>query len=599
MRRIFSVAVFVLLLVLVSFVIVHGQGQNFPAGGSSSSISQFNVKTYGTVGDAQNEGNVTWSGSGAVTLAANNADNPWKSSDVGKYIWCNEVSTNINRLQWQQITSYTDANHIGVSSAPGAGVSQQFCVWGTQDDASAIQAAVNAAIANQTNFMGGNQGQFLVPANSTVYLPCGGYIIRANRISVYNTLSTNWTSPNFIGQGKNCVLIYPSNDLPAPADNTGWVMRFDGQNEEISDFTIQGSFNPSGHAGTSAFYSASGYSWTHDVNMWNVGSGTWCAVFSQVANARIDGLKVQNCQGGNGGVRFQQPTVIDVYNILASNSNGGNLEVDGCNSRAQGGTALTFHGGLIDESGGTTTQITTCPSAVNFVGTTLWTTGAGTVISVDGTSVVNFNGGGFVGPYNNNNNASAVSISSGGRVTASDTIFQQTGTGTIISGPAGAIFIDEGGNQWYCGSGTTACTASQLGTVYSGGIVPKASITHTPNTCYAVSGNLTAAAQNICNILLDQNYQLLAIAAQSGGTTPSNSSCTTAPVITMSDGTRTATMTMTTGKTSWQSGVDSTTNLNQIFASGALLTISIGANTCATPPANVSVTYDLQSALNP
>jgi len=57
-------------------------------------------------------------------------------------------------------------------------------------------------------------------------------------------------------------------------------------------------------------------------------------------------------------------------------------------------------------------------------------------------------------------------------------------------------------------------------------------------------------------------------------------------------------LTMTTGKTQWSSAVDAAT-VGTVFAKGATLTVSIGANTCATPPVNVSANYVLQSVLNP
>jgi hypothetical protein len=167
----------------------------------------------------------------------------------------------------------------------------------------------------------------------------------------------------------------------------------------------------------------------------------------------------------------------------------------------------------------------------------------------------------------------------------------------------GATFVDLGGNDYRNCATTNPCqavTAANYTTLgFNGGIVTKSTV-HMPfNTCYAVTGNLLATAQNLCTLLLDQNYQLINITAQSGGTTPAASACATPPVITISDGTRSATLTMTTAKTAWSSAVDAFTGANQVFANATTLTVSIGANTCATPPANVSVNYGLQSVLNP
>jgi hypothetical protein len=239
-------------------------------------------------------------------------------------------------------------------------------------------------------------------------------------------------------------------------------------------------------------------------------------------------------------------------------------------------------------------------TTVNISGTTFWGSGAGsgTPMYVDGTSTV-YCVDCYIGAFNSVNNFNALQMASGAKFYATSSTLAGNGTGAAVNAPSGANFIDEGGNLIQNCNSTTCnpVTPAQYATLgFIGGVIPKSSLTHTPNTCFAVTGALLATAQNLCTLLLDQNYQLLNITAQSGGTSPTAETCATPPVITLSDGTRSNTLTMTgTGtQTTW-----SVTGLSTIFASGTTLTVSIGANTCATPATNVSVNYVLQSVLNP
>lgn len=203
--------------------------------------------------------------------------------------------------------------------------------------------------------------------------------------------------------------------------------------------------------------------------------------------------------------------------------------------------------------------------------------------------------GGNIGPCTGSNctgsatNTGAVDLTtSGARAEFDGVSLSSTGTAFAINTASGATAV-EVGPLTYTGGGAGLLTGAGAHTV---------ALTHTPNTCYAASGTLVQS-QNLCNFLADQALILVNVAALSGGAAPANSSCTVAPVVTIADQhSHSGTLTITTGKTSWVSNVDASSVGTQ-FTSGDTITTSIGTFTCATPPANFSVTYTLISNFSP
>lgn len=429
----------------------------------------------------------------------------------------------------------------------------------------------------------------------------------------FNAAGGNTLAPSFKGAGSANTIIYPRSDTFTAGANACLMDNVQGSNFTWSGFQIEGSvwgFNcgsvPFIRLNTSTFFTL------QDILIGDVGSvgstGTILNLF-QVQNGYLNQVNVEGSSLNNNAANAlleldsSAGTLIE-QSFYSGNNVGPNIIFNATGVRNALGQQVSMVSGGSDECGGATTPCVklTSGSFVNFSGGTIFgePTGAGNgALFVDATSgayLTDMN----VGPFNTSTNSNGIAIASGGFVYATGSHIRGGGTtGSVIDAPVGATFVDDGGNVFQrCLNNTcTNTTAATYSGSFTSGIIPKSSLTHTPNTCYAVTGNLLATAQNICTILLDQNYQVLNITAQSGGTTPTNSSCTGAPVITMSDGTRTATLTMTTGKTSWSSAVDVST-VNSVFASGATLTVSIGANTCATPPSNVSVNYVLQSVLN-
>jgi hypothetical protein len=389
-----------------------------------------------------------------------------------------------------------------------------------------------------------------------------------------------------------------------------------GQNFTWSGFTVQGSAFGYSCTGGNPVIRINNGSFFNIRDIWISGTGNVnsAGVTFDCFQCQDGSFEMVNMQGSSANNAVNSPLlnfngsagIHGKNNFISNNTNGPNLIFNASGQRAATGLQVTWEGGGSDECGGGVTVAcaqVTGGSAINLIGGAYFgePTSANTgALTVDGTSLAYLTSVN-VGPFNTASNTNGLGIASGGLVYATGSHIRGGGTtGPVISAPSGATFVDDGGNSYQRCNGTscTNITAATYSGAFCGGIVPKSSLTHTPNTCYAVTGNLLATAQNLCIILLDQNYQLLTITAQSGGTTPTNSSCATPPVITISDGTRSATMTMTSGKTQWFSNVDAVTNINQVFANAATLTVSIGANTCATPPANVSVNYDLQSVIN-
>lgn len=514
------------------------------------------------------------------------------------------------------ITTITSDTVVTTNGTDAGTISGMKCIWwtpsATGDDTAAFQSATTAATPAIPSG-DPNNSKLLGTPPGTVYCPPGGYAVKGR---IYNFIGTGSSiGPSFKGdQGKNHCIIYMIPGLADPGDGFGVLVNFyNGIGFDMEDITIEGlAF---GIAATHPIVNvqASTQFTLKRVKITNTSATNATLAFTGSSNGTTEDVYVQ---GGGSGSDFAcsfggSASGIVNRNIFCSN-HFQNLQIDNGSQTPRsiaGDNGITFIGGVIDECGVANCAVLTNGALGNFHDVTFMTSSNASnyALSVDGTSrayLSNVSCGIF---GSTTGTANCMTIASGGFVSAQNSDLRgndsNSTVGVAVNGPAGANFIDVGGNKILhsVSAVISAVTPAQYTTLgFTGGIVPKSTQTHTPNTCYAVTGNLLATAQNLCTILLDQNYQVLNITAQSGGTTPTNSSCTGAPVITMSDGTRSATMTMTTGKTSWSSSVDAQTNIpGQVFASGATMTLSIGANTCATPPSNVSVNYVIQSVLNP
>lgn len=591
-----------------------GISPNSPVPAASQQGPAYNVRNYGAVGDAKSSNNCA----STATTTITNADNPWVAGDVGKKFQMVVAAVSDfgaagggNANNEVTITTFNSAGSIVVSAAAtqtGTGT----CVWYTQQDHVAMLAAYTAADCGAQTAREPAYGSPTICRPGSVFIPKGGYVVCR---TIYNDIAhvgNNTEGVSLIGEPGTDIYLAPCFVPPNGSASVGTlILAYLNQRAEFGHLSIfgMGFLNTNFSPGQYVFGTlSSGKSWIHDVGIYNFGSsqGGTSAAFGMVttsALSRIDNLQVQNAPNGDITVGCNFDTVgVDIYSSFCSN-HFINFKVAGSGQRTVFGPHFVLHGYQNDECGANGLacfQIIT--STVNCIGCELLNPGSGVAsASLDTTSSLYLTDSTLLTYDSDAGNSSAIVLAGNAQVFASQSNFAGNNTSAAIAGPSTSSFISAGGNKWFnqAAGVQTACTAANYATcAFSGGIVPKSSETHTPNTCYAVTGNLLATAQNICTFANDQNYQVLNITAQSGGTTPTNSACATPPVITLSDGTRTATLTMTTAKTQWSSAVDAST-VNTVFASGTTLTISIGANTCATPPVNVAVSYVLQSVLNP
>jgi hypothetical protein len=591
-----------------------GIAANSPVPANQAQGPRFNVVNYGTgvFNDTQKIADGVTAGGGSKTVSSATAQ--FVAGDVGKKIVCAAPGNITPQMSIATILIRNSATLVTTDTTDnGAAVNLQ-CIWYTKDATSAFTTANTAARSSISTTNDPNVGPTIGTSPGSVYCPEGGYAISGRIFSQIGTGST--TGPNFIGAGKGKCNIYIIPGTVDPNDGFAVLIQFyNSIGGVMQGFSIDGlAFGSTFTHPVVQMYAMQQFR-AEDFSVTNTaqGDGSQATVdFRNSTNGVISNVFVQgsNNKDNDYACGFNGTQSTHVRALTCSNHNQtalfmGNGLTNGFRGIG-GGNGVLVEQSTIDECGSTTLDciILQTGGLANFVGGWLGVGNANrAAVSIDGTSMGYFSNMN-IGQFGSTTvNSIGIRLASGGIANVSMSDIRGNGAaGIAVTGPAGAIFNDIGGNRIVnCVSGVcsavTAATYATLG--FTGGIVPKATVTHTPNTCFAVTGNLLATAQNLCTFLNDQNYQLLNITAQSGGTTPAASACATPPVITFSDGTRTATMTMTTAKTQWNSGVDSVTNLNQVFASGTTLTISIGANTCATPPANVSVSYVLQSVLNP
>jgi len=578
-------------------VVASAGTQTNPSGIGACIQGCFNVKTYGAKGDAKKSKNVTTTNLGSNLVDTTNS--PFLSTDVGKLVFCTDSNVgNALSVTIATISAYTSATTVSVAPATGNGNAgaNTICTWFTQKETSAFTAAYNAAAAPLKS-QDPNYATPTLALPGNVYCPPGGYVVDGP-FFVQNSASGNTNPVNFIGAGRNTCMIYLSPDL-ATATVAAGIASVQTDGFVLYGFTIDGGNFPfSGPTVPLILFSVANQVHAYDFNVVNYGSTGDATGVMQILNSN-SGIYENIIMQGSGDhgpmMACNNSTGLTFIQGLFSNGITPNMSFSSCGSRTGNGGQVNLVGTVIDESGGAFPLTIGTSSFINLEGVTLFGGSTGSM-SVDGTSsawLTDTN----IGQFNSSNNApEAISIASGGYVQATGTHIRANGTGVAVNGPAGAIFVDSGGNTYQTGTLTTFTniTPAQYATLgFTGGIIPKSSLTHTPNTCYAVTGNLLATSQNLCSFVLDQNYQLLSIYTAQGGNSPPTTSCTGAPVVTITDGTRSSTQTLTTANTSW-----STTGLSTVFASGATLTVSIAANTCATPPQDVYVNVILQSVLN-
>jgi len=155
------------------------------------------------------------------------------------------------------------------------------------------------------------------------------------------------------------------------------------------------------------------------------------------------------------------------------------------------------------------------------------------------------------------------------------------------SDPTGALGAGSGGFAWintWNGGGFT-------------GNPPVTDLTPTWNTCYYTPTWANTTTMVLCSQPNDRAMYLSRVRAVSNASI----TCATPPVVTLTNGNITTTLTMTSGQSSWDTSASPTTfpiasgSLPQYYAPTLPTavnspTVSIATGTCASPPVNLSIT---------
>jgi len=532
------------------------------------------------------------------------------AADIGSIIYGNEPASGLNRITPGAIQGVFDGTggHSGEKMVTTLGTLPSGCgggciiVWG-KDDTAALNAA--AAVAKASKCNNPDAQNSLLPACVVLYFPPGGYMTAGGGTgnpAGFPGVSTGQIQQgtSWVGDGMTATIFYLRPDYSIGSLGNGLGIFLANGGDRVRDFGITSSGFNFNFVNNPVISTNCSRCAVDNVRITNTGSTT---TIGAGAGGRITSF---GHTGTINNLVVQDPPVGSVAAMCGFNA--GQLDVfypfcsnGGCNLLIEnytGGTSssrITIHGGFIDEGG------CTCPSGVladscvsaskdvSFVGTTLTSGAANTAValSVDATSEVRCSSCTIV-PFGSNG-GSGVDVKSGGvfRVSMSKMLSNSSGAGGFLWNCATPTScIDNGGNNYILNGAAVYLKA--------GSAVPYASLSHTWNTCYlTITPIVNATTYTICNQFLDQGLNLIHIKASSQNVT----TCATAPIVTLTDGAGTATLTLTSGAATWDSGVITTT-----FAQGGTLTVkydTAATSACATPPTNLSVTYNMQAFQSP
>lgn len=529
--------------------------------------------------------NVSLSG----TTITDTTDAPFQPTDVGKVAWAifngNGGGYSETTPAVTTIAGFTDSGHITLTNtAADASCIVNSCtfVWGNDDDV-AIHAAVTAATSSNWQATNGNS---FGPASSVIYMPCGGYIYKTN----INLSPTQKAGPSLLGCATRQTVLFPRPDMSGSGSGASVYMVDNANGGFIRDIMFEGSsflWAPGG-AGYGLIVEHGSGRQIENLEMAHTPiSNASAAINVTGTNLHIYDLHVHDAVSGgasydlsNGACTFSGSN-IDVYAGICSNYNQNLLILNMNNDK--GGQRITFWGGVMDECGllsaGTACSTVTNSDDVSFFGTAMWSQQNATAypLSLTSNSVVRVEGV-DIGPYCGSacTLGSSVVLDSTSRLIAAESKFRNYGAGHTLTGPG--TYVDGGGNVYLAFGG--------LGNGFStsGSPTVVTSQTHAANTC--VDALASFAATTLCNQYLDQKLQVLRVLASSNATT----TCATAPVVTLTNGTASQTLTLTTGAATWDSGATAT-----IYGAGSTITVSVSAGSCVTPPTNLAVTFTYQS----
>jgi hypothetical protein len=565
------------------------------------------------------------------------------AANVGQRVSC---ASNFSTIQvaTAKFSAFVNATNMTMdTTGNGAGI----CIWGSPDDA-AVTAALTAAQAQMCSIVSsGNLCSSI--ASPTLYFPAGAYNLFNTSINV-NPGSAK-SGFKILGDGADQTKIYwntgSTNAAGAALTCTN-----------IQNFVIEG-FTMDGAQGNHLFSNAALYINCGTLAR-NIIVQRFNGVGIAAPNSFF-GNKIVSVGNNGTGMLFQ--ATADMYESTSSNNFGNNLLVQnvtgvpfGTGFRWVGG--LFDEGGIA----GASVQITNSSdvwfiSAPVFTGVTvdghsfahfvssqlgpfsndnnvqgLTIATGGTVQSSDtrfvssGTGKCINNSGAFLDNGGNScENMFQITSGTSTGTTAVLTVQGFTANANTNCTVGDALQVTGAGIAGYNGyypagatSGITAVTAttityttvgSNLGALTAGGsafcrnlqsytgTLPKALLNNPiPNTCY-VTGTFgaTTTAAPMCTFKVQNAANITYIKASSTTVT----ACTVAPVVTITDGTGTQTLTLTTAKSIWDSSVDASSGVNTtIFKPNGTITVSNTAGTCTTPPTNFAVSYNISPILS-
>lgn len=641
-------------LSLGAMAAINSKGVNTLGGGiTGASQTVVNVKNPLFAGGAK--GDTQSSNVGVVTNGSplvNCANCAFTSADVGKSASVT-VSLGIGPAFAGNptILSVNSPTQITLSANSGQNITG-FLVWG-HDDTAAILAAAASFYANLKDSIP-QSDNYLGPVVSvppTLYFPAGNYLVCNLPSGLINIpTSVGW---KVLGDGQQVSVISLCGRPTVPSSNTGILLNIQGNTQSglVQGLTFNATFSTNANGCPTVQITGSQNNFrdvicTKSIQTCLSMTGTGTQFQNVAANQSFINIVCSGC------------TDTDFYSSGASNGNS-NLLIQGAFGPGNNAGVRIF-GGFWDECGSPPCQRVINSSDVYWIGSTI--AGLTTALSVDANSYVHLMGTAIL-PFAQDNNSTGITIAAGGTVEATDCRIISTGTGqcinnsgnfinngnvtcesqfiTTTSASAGTtatltattlganvntncsvgdtITVVNNSVAGYNGvflNGVTATTATTISYLTQGsnigagsggfffcrnnqsfsGNLPISTLTHTWNTCNDTLAAFTGGV--LCNQFLDQPLNVFHVKASSMATT----ACTVAPVVTLTDGTITQTLTITTGKSSWDSAVDAVTGFPAVpvkgtndYKRGGTITVSVTTGTCTTPPTNFSVTYNAQS----
>lgn len=624
----------------------------------------FNVKNYGAKGDTQATGNVscTFIGGNAqftctgVTFSA--------ATDVTKNLSCSSSNGGAsffgNSLQTiisvQNATTATASTTSGFSASGG-------CIWGTIDD-TAISTAVTAAKAAVKALNGvGNVG--IITASPRIYFPAGGYFVCTLLAAGMVNLGSTIDGLIVEGDGLDQTFLYPGGGTACPNSGNSILGSFfnvasGATNIHIGKLTIDGVNGQNSAIGPSMALASTVHLYDLQVQRWAAGLGIYMSGQNMngerivVVGGQSVGIQCTGCTGEfRGGGSSNNGTNLLITNVLGSNTGlgfrwfGGLIDECGTNPTACTQVANSNDVWFIGMAAfGTTNAFCLQVDGTSYVH---WNGGICGVFGTDNnTSGAKILAGGVLqasdvrfissGTGKCINNAGIFNDNGGNSCESMFQITSGTSTGTtavltlVNAGAApntnctiGDSLLVEGagigGYNGYYPAGITATAAttltyttagSNLGALSAGGVahcrnlqtytgnLPKALLNNpVPNTCVlSITPIVNATTYQLCEWSAGSATNISRIRAGSQNVT----ACATAPIITISDGTVSQTLTLTTAKSTWDSSVDASSGVGTtIFKPGGTITVKYDAgalSACATPPTNFRVSYNITPILS-